>query len=277
MLFFPEFFKKILQEIFAFFSEYASRDFGRFDQTRILRIRGSEKHARHARKRNCAGAHRAWFLGDIKIAVGKPPITDGACGLGDGDHLGMGGGILEKLGLIVGAGDHVIASHNHGAYWNVAGFDRRLCFTECDAHVKLFLTMMAHRVFLWKLRLDDSDTENISASPLFIKRGVSLMATENKSSLKSAYDLAMERLVAREGRGRTLSERQKQALAEVENKAKAKIAEHEIILASRLAGAAGDQEKIAEIKALHQREVDKIRSRMEEEKERIRQEGGDGN
>ena len=97
-----------------------------------------------------------------------------------------------------------------------------------------------------------------------------IMAAENKSSLKSSYDLAMERLAAREGRGRTITDRQKQALAEAENKAKAGIAELEIMLASRLAGAGEDPEKVAEIRAIHQREVEKIRAKAEEEKEGIR-------
>jgi len=81
----------------------------------------------------------------------------------------------------------------------------------------------------------------------------------------------MERLAARGGQSRALTGQQKQAIAEAENKAKAGIAELEIMLASRLAGAGEDPEKAAQIKNNHQREVEKIRSRAEEEKERIRQ------
>lgn len=96
------------------------------------------------------------------------------------------------------------------------------------------------------------------------------MADEKKTSLKSSFDLAMERLEQRGGGSVVLSGDQKKAIAEVERKAKAKVAELEIMLKSRLAQAGEDMEKTEQIKMNHQGEIAKIREKAEEEKERIR-------
>ena len=102
------------------------------------------------------------------------------------------------------------------------------------------------------------------------------MADDKKSSLKSAYDLAMERLAGREGQGKSLSDQQKKSIAETERKAKAKVAELEIMIHSRLTQAQDDAEKIEKLKSQHQLEIARIREKAEEEKERIRQERDKG-
>lgn len=89
-------------------------------------------------------------------------------------------------------------------------------------------------------------------------------------SLKSALDLAMERLAQRDGTLARLSAAQKAALAEVDRKTKAKLAEREILGSDRLAKAGEDPEKIEPIKAEQRAEIGKIKARAEEEKERIR-------
>lgn len=96
------------------------------------------------------------------------------------------------------------------------------------------------------------------------------MTDETKSSLKSSFDLAMERLSQRGGQSLTLSEQQKKAIAEVEQKTKAKIAELEIMLKARLTQAGDDQVKTEQLKSNHQMEITKIREKAEAEKERIR-------
>ena len=96
------------------------------------------------------------------------------------------------------------------------------------------------------------------------------MAEDKNSSLKSSFDLAMERLAGREGQGKSLSDQQKKSIAEAERKAKAKVAELEIMLKSRLAQAGDDIEKLEKTKSNHQFEIAKIREKAEEEKERIR-------
>lgn len=100
------------------------------------------------------------------------------------------------------------------------------------------------------------------------------MAASSKSGLKSSFDLAMERLAGREGAGKSLSAEQKKAIGELERKAKAQVAELEIMLASRLAAAGDDFEKAEKVKSDHQDQIARIRAKTEEEKERIRQESG---
>lgn len=96
------------------------------------------------------------------------------------------------------------------------------------------------------------------------------MADGKQASLKSSYDLAMERLAACAGRVKPLSAGQKAAIAEVERKCMAKIAELEIMLKTRLARAGDDAEKIEQLQNSRQAESAKIRAAAEEEKESIR-------
>ncbi|MFH1477694.1 MAG: hypothetical protein ABIH24_09435 [Verrucomicrobiota bacterium] len=95
------------------------------------------------------------------------------------------------------------------------------------------------------------------------------MQTTEKS-LKSALDLAMERLARRDGAPARLTSAQKAALAEVDRKTKAKLAEREILGSDSLVKAGDDQEKAEVIKASQRAEIEKIKARAEEEKERIR-------
>lgn len=96
------------------------------------------------------------------------------------------------------------------------------------------------------------------------------MTDDKKTSLKSSFDLAMERLAQRGDRGVSLSDEQKKTIAEAEQKTKAKIAELEIMLRSRIIEAQDDGEKIEKLRNQHQMETTKIRTKAEEEKERIR-------
>lgn len=86
------------------------------------------------------------------------------------------------------------------------------------------------------------------------------------SGMKSAYELAMERLG---GRSKKLTEKQKQALAEIESKAKAKIAETEILFDQQLA-AEPDPAKASLIQQTRQIQIAKIKEAAEEEKEGVR-------
>lgn len=70
--------------------------------------------------------------------------------------------------------------------------------------------------------------------------------------LKSAYEIAMERLRAKDRENgveerKTLTREQKNRIAELRQDAKARIAELEIMRRDNLAAAQGDPEKIAEI------------------------------
>ncbi len=90
------------------------------------------------------------------------------------------------------------------------------------------------------------------------------------TSLKSAYELAMERMAARGTPAGKLSEAQKAALAEVDRKTKARIAELEILGARDLARAADNPEQQEKLRSGQRAAIDKVRARAEDEKERIR-------
>lgn len=90
--------------------------------------------------------------------------------------------------------------------------------------------------------------------------------------LKSAFDLAMSRLEQKEGKRAPLSREQKQAMAEVESKARAATAELEIMMQKQLeeAQAGGDAEKLQLLQDRKTNELRKIKARTEADKERIR-------
>jgi hypothetical protein len=92
--------------------------------------------------------------------------------------------------------------------------------------------------------------------------------------MKSAYELAMERLQAAEGGAgqAALSEEQKQQLAEVDSRYKAKIAEREIFLKQRLeeAYSAARYQDIEQIRKQMSSERARLEEEREEEKEKIR-------
>jgi len=90
--------------------------------------------------------------------------------------------------------------------------------------------------------------------------------------LRSALDIALERMGARDGMAAPLTEQQKQAIAEVSRTTKAKIAEVEILFRDRIAKfrAAGDEEKASQAEEQMAAEIARLRAREEEEKAKIR-------
>ena len=98
------------------------------------------------------------------------------------------------------------------------------------------------------------------------------MASQDKSGLKSAFDLAMERMAQRGDTMATLTPEQKDALAELNRRTKAKIAELEIMFDRQLseAKAADDAEKAAKIEELKRVEIGKLRAKEEVERAKIR-------
>lgn len=95
---------------------------------------------------------------------------------------------------------------------------------------------------------------------------------KNETGLKSSFDLALERL-ARKGEGiAALSDDQKQAMADVSRRTKAKIAEIEILYGKNIAEAraAGNHEKADTIEAEKRREIARQREQEESERQRIR-------
>lgn len=89
--------------------------------------------------------------------------------------------------------------------------------------------------------------------------------------MKSAYELAMERLEKQAPRAK-LTDEQRQALAEIDNLYKAKIAEREVFLHSQLQKArqAGDAAEMDSIQLQLSRELKRLQEECEAKKEKIR-------
>ena len=97
---------------------------------------------------------------------------------------------------------------------------------------------------------------------------------KESDGLKSAYDLAMERLGTKGGDLAVLTEEQKRAIAEIGRKTKARIAELEITFQQRLAKARAGEDAEKAQKEAGQIEDElaaaKAKARAEEERERER-------
>jgi len=90
--------------------------------------------------------------------------------------------------------------------------------------------------------------------------------------MKSAYELAMERLAKTEGTARPLTAEQKQRLAEIDRVYQGKIAEREIFLKQQLNAALGEG-KLDEADKLRTQianEKARLEADREDEKERVR-------
>lgn len=92
--------------------------------------------------------------------------------------------------------------------------------------------------------------------------------------MKSAYELAMERL-EKDSPQAALNDDQKAEIAEIENRANAKLAERDVFLSGKIeaAKAVGNFEEAAQIEDELARENRTIKSRCEEEKEAVRGKG----
>jgi hypothetical protein len=91
--------------------------------------------------------------------------------------------------------------------------------------------------------------------------------------MKSAYELAMERLKAADpDAAKELTAAQKKQLAEIDQRYKAKLAEREIFLEQQLAAAraAGQAEEIEKLREQIRRERARIEEDREDEKNKIR-------
>ncbi len=99
------------------------------------------------------------------------------------------------------------------------------------------------------------------------------MAEKQPTGLKSSFDLAMDRLAQRGEGLSALSADKKAALAEIGTRAKAKIAELEILFAKTLEKAreSNDPERIAKTEAEHREAIARIRSREDDERRKVRE------
>ena len=92
--------------------------------------------------------------------------------------------------------------------------------------------------------------------------------------MKSAYELAMERL-AKESPQESITDQQKQDIAEIENKYSSKIAEREVFLKSKIQEAisTGEFEEAQQLEEELSREIRSLKSSSESEKNTVRDSG----
>jgi Spy/CpxP family protein refolding chaperone len=90
--------------------------------------------------------------------------------------------------------------------------------------------------------------------------------------MKTAYELAMERL-SRTAPTVRLTDQQKQAIAELESKYKARVAQREIVLRGEIgkAAAGGDAEAVEKLEQQLAAERRSIQAELEEKKASLRQ------
>ena len=90
--------------------------------------------------------------------------------------------------------------------------------------------------------------------------------------IKSALELALERMQRKQGDVVPLTHDQKAAIAEIEAETKAKIAEEEILASERLraAAAGGDPEAVRTLDEQIKAEIARLRESGERRKEKVR-------
>ena len=81
-----------------------------------LRIRRSEDNPAGLRPAEGGGAHGTRLHGDIQCAVGQVFTTKCLCRCRDGDHLGVGGGVVKRLGHVVPLSDDPALADHNGSY-----------------------------------------------------------------------------------------------------------------------------------------------------------------
>ena len=97
--------------------------------------------------------------------------------------------------------------------------------------------------------------------------------------LKSAFELAMERLQAKDREeglkeGPPLTSAQKARIAELRREAGAKLAELEILHKKNVAGSRGDPEEIAKLEENYRIDRSRVESRRDDAITRVRRESG---
>lgn len=97
----------------------------------------------------------------------------------------------------------------------------------------------------------------------------------DEKPLKSAYELAMARLRAKDREegveeAKPLTDAQKEAIAEARAEAKAKLAEMEILHRKNLAAAAADPAEAANVEENYQRDRARVENRLQDKIRKIR-------
>ena len=94
----------------------------------------AEDDAPHPHVDEGSGAHGAGLFRDVEVAVGEAVVFQHALGLRDGEHLGVGGGVFERLHLVVRAGDDAAFVDDHCAHGHLLALPRAVGLAEGFAH-----------------------------------------------------------------------------------------------------------------------------------------------
>ena len=97
-----------------------------------------------------------------------------------------------------------------------------------------------------------------------------MVERKKEGGLKSAWELAMSRTGGEDDLVRNLSDAQKKGISEIDQAAKTKIAEIEIMTTARLSKAGTDEEAAGRITAEKIADIEKIQKQSERDKEKIR-------
>ena len=98
------------------------------------------------------------------------------------------------------------------------------------------------------------------------------MAKNEDGGIKSAYELAMERLEQKEGKLKPLTDEQKAAIAEADSEMQAKIAQIEITMDPQIAQVrmTGDEQQARDLEAQKAADLERARTQAEDAKKQIR-------
>ncbi len=114
---FPARAEETAEQLAALVLQHSGQDFGAVVESGVVENRehrvaaplgvgDAPNHEWHAGQNDRARAHGARFFGDVQDGVEQAPVAERSGCLGQGDHLGMGCGVLEQFGLIVCATQH---------------------------------------------------------------------------------------------------------------------------------------------------------------------------
>ncbi len=85
-----------------------------------LRVGSSVDQAAYAGGVESAGAHGAGFEGGVEGAAGEAPATEHFGGAAEGEEFGVGAWVFRGFAFVVGRGQNLLSSGDHGADGNLA-------------------------------------------------------------------------------------------------------------------------------------------------------------
>lgn len=100
-----------------------------------FRVIGTENHAGNTKEGSCLGAHGAGFQGDRQGAIAKPRLAQMLRRCAQGEHFGMGRGVMAGFNLITRPRQHLagLVGH-HGAHRHLAAGSGGAGFFQSDFH-----------------------------------------------------------------------------------------------------------------------------------------------